>query len=270
MAAFRQGKKPTSSQVAALQAIVRSMRPSALSHDGSVDHLPAEAQPVFSTWTQFVQLIVPHLYTIGRVDRKSSGALSPDAYGTGFLITPELLLTNHHVVTQLSRGTDVISPGEAEIRFVQEYDSKDEPPVPVVGVREFHEEQDAAILQLAPTELLIKRAPLSWNKTLPSEGDYVAVVGYPFPDSARNPLFVDAIFGGRLGVKRVAPGELIGARKGSWYHDCSTLGGNSGSPLLDMKTGSVIGLHRDGYFLARNEAVSSDVLLDFVAGAAEI
>jgi hypothetical protein len=31
-----------------------------------------------------------------------------------------------------------------------------------------------------------------------------------------------------------------------------------------------MGLHRDGYFLARNEAVSADVLQDFVGGAAGV
>lgn len=266
LAALKQGAKPTSAQVAALQAIVRSMRPSALSRAGIVDPMPAEAQPIFASWPDFVRLMVPHLYTIGRVDRKSAGAKGPDPYGTGFLITPDLFLTNHHVVTQLSGGTDVINPGEAEIRFVQEYDSPDEAAVPVVEVHQFHEEEDAAILRLAATRMLNDRKPLAWSIEPPGESDYIAVVGYPFPDSTRNPLFVDKIFGAnKLGVKRLAPGELIGTRKGAVYHDCSTLGGNSGSPLVDMKTGSVVGLHRDGYFLARNEAVSVTALQGFVS-----
>jgi len=31
-----------------------------------------------------------------------------------------------------------------------------------------------------------------------------------------------------------------------------------------MKTGAVVGLHREGGFLARNEAVSADALRDFI------
>jgi endonuclease G len=268
LVALKEGKKPSAAQVAALQAIIRSMRPSALSHASTVDPLPAESAQVFVGWLKFVELVIPHLYTIGRLDRKSDGALPPDPYGTGFLITSELFLTNHHVVTLLSGGTDVINPGDAEIRFVQEYNSPDEAAVPVLGVHQFHEEEDAAILRLEPTPVLKQRQPLSWSTALPNENDHISVVGYPFPDTTRNPLFVDQIFGAnKLGVKRLAPGELIGARKGSIYHDCSTLGGNSGSPLVDMQSGLVVGLHRDGYFLARNEAVSITALQDFISGA---
>jgi hypothetical protein len=267
LAAFKAGAKPTAAQVAALQAIVRAMRPSALSAAGVVEPLPQRAQPVFSEWQDFVRSIVPHLYTIGRVDRKSQTPLPPEPFGTGFLVSEELFLTNHHVVTQLSGGTDVINPGDVEIRFVQEYDAKEEPPVSVAGVCAFHPEEDAALLRVIPTSELRDRKPLSWGQTTPDESTHVAVVGYPFPDSTRNPLFMEQIFGNKLGVKRLAPGEFLGARKGSVFHDCSTLGGNSGSPLIHMKDCSVVGLHRDGYFLARNEAVSTEVLQEFLSAA---
>jgi S1-C subfamily serine protease len=262
--ALKRGKKPTAQQVAALQAIIRSMRPSALSRGGSIDPLPAEATPVFPNWPGFVAAITPHLYTIGRVDRIRSGALAPDPFGTGFLLPSGLFLTNHHVVTLLSGGTDVINPGEAEVRFVQEYNAPDEAAVPVIEVCQFHEEEDAAILRLERDPRLDGRKPLSWSTAPLNESDQIVVVGYPSLDTIRNPLFASTIFGGRLNVKRLAPGEMIGSRRGALYHDCSTLGGNSGSPLVDIKTGAVVGLHRDGYFMARNEAVSAGALQGFV------
>jgi S1-C subfamily serine protease len=264
--ALKKGRKPTANQVAALQAVVRSMRPSVLSRQGSVDRLPDEAAPVFPAWPAFVRTIVRYLYTIGRVDHVGQGALPAEPFGTGFLISPDLFLTNHHVVTLLTGGTDVVNPAEAEVRFVQEFGAPDEPAVPVLGVHSFHEEHDAAILRLAADQRLQCRPPLKWSEASPEIGDQVVVLGYPSPDGARNPLFAATIFGGKLNVKRLAPGELIGSRQGTVYHDCSTLGGNSGSPVVDIKSGTVVGLHRDGYFLARNEAVWAEGLRDFVRG----
>jgi S1-C subfamily serine protease len=261
--AFKKGRRPTAQQVAALQAVVRAMRPSMLSRKGTVDPLPVEANPVFPNWTAFAAGILPYLYTIGRVDRKATGPKAPDPFGTGFLLTPELFLTNHHVVTKITEGTDIIEAGTVEVRFVQEFGAPDEPAVPVLEVYGFHPDEDAAILRLARCAALESRKPLLWSTSPLVDGSNVVVVGYPSADS-RNPLFVDTIFGGKLSVKRLAPGEFIGTKRGALFHDCSTLGGNSGSPLVDMTTGAVVGLHRDGSFLARNEAVGIEALGDFV------
>ena len=38
-------------------------------------------------------------------------------------------------------------------------------------------------------------------------------------------------------------------------HDCSTLGGNSGSPLIDLETHKVIGLHFGGIEKNANFAI---------------
>jgi hypothetical protein len=67
-------------------------------------------------------------------------------------------------------------------------------------------------------------------------------------------------------VKRLQPGQGAGraSARASFGHDCSTLGGNSGSPIFSMKTGRVVGLHRDGYFLYRNEAVDGASLDEFI------
>jgi hypothetical protein len=54
-----------------------------------------------------------------------------------------------------------------------------------------------------------------------------------------------------LGVKRLALGVLQQydtqfAARPTLYHDCSTISGNSGSPLIDLETGTVWGLHYCG------------------------
>jgi hypothetical protein len=96
------------------------------------------------------------------------------------------------------------------------------------------------------------------------KGHPVVAVGYPSDDPLRNPLFISAIFDDRFGVKRAAPGEVTGLASQSIFHDCSTLGGNSGSPILSMKSAHVVGMHRDGFFMYRNEAVNGALLNEFV------
>ena len=44
------------------------------------------------------------------------------------------------------------------------------------------------------------------------------------------------------------------------WHNCTTLGGNSGSVVLDLDKGNAIGLHFSGSFLATNYAVRADIV----------
>src|SRR4029450_1036479 len=48
--------------------------------------------------------------------------------------------------------------------------------------------------------------------------------------------------------------------KKTFTHDCTTLGGNSGSIVLDVETGAALGLHYAGQFHRANFAVTADVL----------
>ena len=51
-------------------------------------------------------------------------------------------------------------------------------------------------------------------------------------------------------------------------HDCSTLGGNSGSVLLDLQTGEAVGLHFAGLYLQDNFAVPAVMSATGSAGSA--
>ncbi|MGI8312444.1 S1 family peptidase [Saccharopolyspora hattusasensis] len=100
-----------------------------------------------------------------------------------------------------------------------------------------HDAVDLALLWCAPDgpggaprmdPLPIARAPGVRS------GTKVYVVGYPAADSRRNdPEEMQRIFAGGYNVKRLQPGEVRSA-SGSVIHDCSTLGGNSGSCLFDL------------------------------------
>jgi V8-like Glu-specific endopeptidase len=65
------------------------------------------------------------------------------------------------------------------------------------------------------------------------------------------------IFADIYNVKRLQPGEVSGDALDAFeiFHDCSTLGGNSGSPVVDLETHQVLGLHFGGRFLEKNHAV---------------
>ena len=91
----------------------------------------------------------------------------------------------------------------------------------------------------------------------------VAVMGYPGRDSrAPDAQLVQSIFGDVFDKKRLAPGQLTEAKADVLLHDCSTLGGNSGSVVLDLATGQAVGLHFAGRFLETNYAVPAAVVAE--------
>ena len=82
-------------------------------------------------------------------------------------------------------------------------------------------------------------------------------MGYPAWDGRRNdPAEMRKIFGEIFEVKRLQPGEMTGLTGKVFKHDCSTLGGNSGSCVVDLETHQVLGLHFGGRYLEGNTAVA--------------
>jgi V8-like Glu-specific endopeptidase len=58
----------------------------------------------------------------------------------------------------------------------------------------------------------------------------------------------------------LAPGIVTYAAETLLAHDCSTLGGNSGSPVIELASGRVAGLHFGGQFREANLAVPAAVI----------
>src|SRR5258708_39179947 len=73
------------------------------------------------------------------------------------------------------------------------------------------------------------------------------------------PNLMEDIFGKIYNKKRLAPGGITSVEEARILHSCTTLGGNSGSAVIDLDTGEALGLHFSGSFLATNYAVRSDV-----------
>jgi len=123
-----------------------------------------------------------------------------------------------------------------------------------------HDVLDVALLRVRLPE---PRPVIGLAADAARAGDEVARVGYPFEDPY-SPLFADAIFDGHDGVKRAAIGEVLESSQERLFHDCSTLGGNSGSPLFSLSSGRVTGLHCGGPFMYRNEAIPAVHLTSFL------
>jgi S1-C subfamily serine protease len=253
---------PTPPELAALEYLIRLVRPAPLFKDGRPEDFPApEFRRAFPGWEAFQQLIPRWAYAIGRIDR-----INGDSAGTGFLVSSTLLVTNNHVLDFVSYGVRKLSQGQATVRFHWEYGCPPtEKPVDILSVVASHETLDACVLQVSPVDMTT-REPMQVAEQPPDVLAEVVAIGYPFEDASRNPLFISQIFGNKFGVKRGSPGCVtgLGPKRSMVYHDCSTLGGNSGSPLVAMTTGRVVGLHTGGGFLWRNESLDCVALGQFV------
>lgn len=265
MEALRTGQEPTPRQLAALELMMRLMRAAVYSRGGKLDGLPqfnAHEPGTVERWDRFRDLVASRLHSIGRIDRVDSGTLG-EKLGTGFVVAPGLLATNRHVAVALAFGADQLEEGQGVVLFGQEKGTVDsEDPVPILSIVEVHARLDMALLRIRDPR---GRPPLEIETEEVEEGLAVTAIGYPFEDS-RSPLFADAIYQGGYGVKRASPGEILErSNETIVYHDCSTLGGNSGSPVLSQETARVVGLHASGFFMYRNEAVAGAKLGEFVS-----
>ncbi|MFD7256992.1 trypsin-like serine peptidase [Streptomyces sp. NPDC059874] len=228
---------------------------------------------------------------VGRVE--VSGHAELDWLGTGFLVSPFAVMTNRHVAVEFAHAD-----GGGGFAFRQgmgaRVDTGEEFGAPagaggafefeVTGVIGIHQDVDMALLRVSPAGGGGEApTPLALAADAPPDlaGRPVYVVGYPAADGRRNePAAMSRIFMDVYNVKRLQPGTATallpdedgsGSGSGSWSrsgsgftmtHDCSTLGGNSGSPVFDLADHRVLGLHFGGRFGSANYAVPLFELTD--------
>jgi hypothetical protein len=196
--------------------------------------------------------------------------------GTGWVVAPGVIMTNRHVAVtfapcgKIMSNPDTKEPVPVWINFAAEECGGDPIEFKVTKVLHIVEEPgpDVALLAVEAKNGDGKSLPdpLKIASDRPAgdfKGKEVFVAGYPFYDySLNNPDEVQrALFGDIYGVKRCAPGRLLtesGQQPSDMlYHDCSTLGGNSGSPVIELtenETPLVWGIHFQGSFEVRNWA----------------
>ena len=254
-------------EIGSLEAIsVLFDRPVLLVEDGKFE-VPSG---VWSRLAPYRPDLLAMLGSVGRLEL-------PEAYGgpagTGFVVGQNLIMTNRHVIEFLySANGDALEflPGiSMKIDFKRELGSSARSVFEITGIRHVFPESsgiDLALLTVSErsdtAESLPKPLPLQLRSEAVRRGGTVCVVGYPSADPERNDASeMDRIFEGIYDVKRLAPGYLTSEdQNGSFSHDCTTLGGNSGSCVIDVETGSVIGLHWGGDYLEPNHAVTLPLL----------
>jgi Trypsin-like peptidase domain len=187
--------------------------------------------------------------------------------GTGWLVAEEIIVTNRHVAREFGRsGGDGFTfrvgtnggPMTSRIDFLEEAQRLVSLEYAVKSILWIAPsgEPDVAFMRVARAagdRPLASPIPLAESV---AADDFVAAIGYP----ARDPRIPDQdlvhkIFGDVYDKKRLAPGQIIDVKPDELEHDCSTLGGNSGSVLINLQTGQATGLHFAGLFLEANFAV---------------
>lgn len=205
--------------------------------------------------------------SIGRIDLPDHPA--PYA-GTGFLVGPGLLMTNRHVAELFATGLGredlhFRSDGRVEVDFKKETTEQERDDFQILKVLMIHPYWDMALLSIKGS--VANRQPLILAMEPPENllDRKIAVIGYPAFDHRNNVDVQREVFNNRFSVKRMQPGLLkaratlrsFGKAVSTITHDSSTLGGNSGSAVIDGSTGKVVALHFAGIYLKENYGVST-------------
>jgi hypothetical protein len=272
----------TIEQTQALHAFVHLLaRPALRVVDDAIPAIPQSWERLGTAHESVIRM----LPGVGRIDTAARAHV-----GTGWFVAEGLLLTNRHVAgalcgldphrdpTWLDKlpsavvGTNAQWDKDPSKRAV--WDPAEVPNAAsaaigtITKIRVCHSLLDMALLDVtgvANSKGLVLRMRASPPATLPRHEVYVA--GYPAvnPPYSVSPqvaklLFPDAT---SSGLKRVSPGQLVAlvdglpvaANKPRGSHDSSTLGGNSGSPVVDFDDHYVVALHYAGQYGVANYAI---------------
>jgi hypothetical protein len=210
------------------------------------------------------------MVSIGRVDVTNADR---DYAGTAWVIDDGLVITNRHVANLFAEasgtgfkfkiGFDARREIGVNIDFLEEFGNATSDEVKIERVVWVAPENgpDVAFLKLEQKSSPVGRLKLDLASEVPVRNLPVAAIGYPASDSRfSDQRLAEKIFGGVFTKKRLAVGNLLAADENRVTHSCTTLGGNSGSPLLDIGTGRVMGLHYSGTEFIENDAVPAAVL----------
>jgi endonuclease G len=211
------------------------------------------------------------IQSVGRIELQ--GHPSYQWVGTGWVIAENIVITNRHVaeIFAAREGASFIFRKnlfnieyQVSIDFMEEFQSEDAAEFTISEVLHIEPVNgpDMAFLKIDWQDSNKARAPITLAHEIEPDQS-VAVIGYPARDSRTNMQDDQRrIFNNIFDIKRLAPGEVdqVFHDRGLLVHDCTTLGGCSGSVLIDIESQRALGLHFAGRELQGNYAVTADII----------
>ena len=209
--------------------------------------------------------------SVGRVNTRDH--LSP-WQGTGWIVAPGVVVTNRHVASTFAQlhGDEFVLNSTGGKKVKPELNMKEEHQIDkeklfemptVLWIEPPDSPHDVAFLSIADrsyrNEVLPQPISLMEQEQyndLPVD-HWTAIIGYPARSPYNDAQDQQRIFEGVFNVKRLQPGVITSKTSESVSHDATTLGGNSGSVLLDLESGSAVALHWGGLEGERNSAVAA-------------
>ena len=261
-----------------LEAIIKAERPSLRIIDGVYETagLPTHWLDTFDLGDSPAKLKTA-IKGVGRVDDWVTFGRAHQ--GTSFVVGEDLVLTNRHVAEHFVlgyglHGLTAYPSRNVGVDFIFEFNNPGDDYVNEgIEVLLMHPIYDAALLRVpgAHEGHGILRLCRARPSVLMSRE--VALIGYPARNYSQSQKLQDEIFGEgeeNYRIKRLAPGLVVDNREHKAFyapgevevlcHDASTLSGNSGSAVVDVESGAVLGLHFGGFEAQENFAVPSWVL----------
>jgi hypothetical protein len=225
-----------------------------------------------TTQQKIIDRVIP---SVGRVEVNNNAVYN--WAGTGWLIDSDVIVTNRHVASVFSQNREGFAfkigyptgTQSAKIDFLEE-DRRDEALEFAVDSVLWMSENldshpDVAFLRIKRVSGGLPLPPPIPLAAAAKVGEIAFTVGYPArdPDVPDQDL-VRQVFGDVYDKKRLAPGEILKVTDAEIEHDCSTLGGNSGSAVVSLATGEALGLHFAGLYMEANYAVPAPKLRDLL------
>lgn len=223
--------------------------------------------------------MTPLIRAVGRLN--VAGHPKVSFAGTAFVCGRDLLLTNRHVAEEFMSGVAGSSDLQFKVGMSANVDTKEEVDsaetclLKCTGEGAVSPEWDVALLRIEGLPAGIEPVPLSSTAPNRFSDRTAATVGYPAFDEAENLIEQILIFRSIFNKKRLLPGKFTDIFSVQSYgrcvkalaHDCTTLGGSSGSTVIDVATLKVFGVHFGGESGVRNYCVPTWKLLEIPAFA---